>query len=321
VGKALGGGAAVLVAAALVSGEPASAALARLALGAVALQWALTVYGPTAAVAAGALAAFAVPPLSGAEAVGWEVYALAQLLTAYALLRCLLDPTVQRIAGAAVALAAALLTGAVVHQGAGAGRWLAVFSLLVALGRVLTAERNEVRWRVGQASVVSIVLIWIGAAALLTVLGPLVPLAPPGEYVELQGVAVLRVAADPAGSSAELFRWLAIPLLLTLLRPWRRERRYADTTLAAALACVAVPTWQAADAAGQGPAGLAGVTTLLALIGGACWDAAAPPWRRQAATAALALQAALLVASPPPRPPQRAVETAMAASRPLGMVR
>src|SRR6185369_8876352 len=231
----------------------------RLALGAVALQWALTVYGPTAAVAAGALAAFAVPPLSGAEAVGWEVYALAQLLTAYALLRCLLDPTVQRIAGAAVALAAALLTGAVVHQGAGAGRWLAVFSLLVALGRVLTAERNEVRWRVGQASVVSIVLIWIGAAALLTVLGPLVPLAPPGEYVELQGVAVLRVAADPAGSSAELFRWLAIPLLLTLLRPWRRERRYADTTLAAALACVAVPTWQAADAAGQGPAGLAGV--------------------------------------------------------------
>src|SRR6476619_2876311 len=62
VGKALGGGAAVL----------AAAALARLALGAVALQWALTVYGPTAAVAAGALAAFAVPPLSGAEAVGWE---------------------------------------------------------------------------------------------------------------------------------------------------------------------------------------------------------------------------------------------------------
>jgi hypothetical protein len=116
-----------------------------------------------------------------------------------------------------------------------------------------------------------------------------------------------------------VFRYLAVPLLLTLLRPWRRERRYADTTVAATLACVAVPTWQAADAAGQGFAGLAVVTTVLALIAAACWDTGAPTWRRQAATAALALQAALLVTAPAPHDAERAVRTAM--PRVVGAIR
>ena len=322
VWKALAAGGVVLIAAALLSGESAAAALGRIALGAVALHWALTVYGPTAALASSALAAFAMAPIAGPEGVGWELFALAQLLTAYALLRCLLDPTVQRVAGSAAALAAALLTGAVVHRGAGAGRWLALFSVAVAVSRVMTAEPHEARSRVAQASAVSIVLVWLAAVALLAVLQPLIPLAAPEEYVQMHHVAVLRIVTTQAADAASsVLRYLGIPLLLALLRPWRRERRYADTTVAAALACCAVPTWEAAEAAGHGLAGLAAVTTLLALIGAACWDAATPPWRRQTATALLALQVALLIASPPPRPSADTVQTARPAVPALGFVR
>lgn len=267
-------------------------------LAALTLGWGQAVYGAPGAVGAVGLLAFAPPALAGAAACPL-LAALAQLAAAYALMRCLLDPSVQWALFSGLAIAAALPAAGL------CGQWLpwaaacmAGFSVLLVAARVLTAERWEPRARVARAGVVSVGLAWAVAALLALALTRLSSLPSPGEYGRAGQPlppfpAVRAAAAASAAHDGTVPSELPIVLLLlAALRPWRRQRRYTDATWLLALLCLAVPLWRAAVA---WPNNLVAVVPILALLAGACWDAARPPWLRRAATAAVVLHAAAAV--------------------------
>lgn len=296
-------GALLAATAALRVGPPASvwaraAGLAAYgALGALTLCWGQAVYGAPGALAAVGLMAFAAPALAGVAAAGPLLAALAQLAAAYALMRCLLDPALQWTLLAGVAIAAALPAAGLCGQ---AVVWAAAcmggFSLLLVAARVLTAERSERRVRVAQAAVMSVGLAWAVAVVLAYAVARLSSLPSPAEYGRadrsLQPLRVLPAAtAIAARADAEPVRIPIAPLVLTAVRPWRRQRRYSDAAWLLALFCLAVPLWRAA----AGSDNLVAVVPILALLAGACWDAPRPRWLRRAATAALALHVAAAV--------------------------
>jgi hypothetical protein len=291
--------AAASAAALLAVGVPLDGA----ALGSVALRagtvalvlcWALAVYGLTGALAAATLAACAA---IASEPAGIEAHAAtaAQLGFAFALARCLLDPTVQWIAATAALLCVCMLAEGAVIGAVEPSRPLAVFSVLAGLARVTTTERYESRPRVLQATAVSLVLVWaLGLAVTAAVAGSAL-LPTPIEYTHAPGVLPLLTApADTAAvGSAPV---LVIPLALACVRPWRWERRYSDAIWVLAAVGVLAPRWRAADAGGGAAA--AGLGAVLALLAAACWDRARPAWRRRAASAALVLEIAWVLLLP-----------------------
>lgn len=293
----------VLAAVALLVPELPVEVACRLGLAAVAGWWALRVYGPTAALAATALTAFALPLAAAApDAVVGRLAAAAQLVLALLLMRSLLDPTLQGIGAAGVALAAALLAGELAHQGALGRAWLVGFSVLVAAARVATADRTEPRGRTVQASAVTVALVWGVGLALLAGAERLLPLPSPDDYVRRAPVELPIVYAGmsvehPARSPEQtgVISWaashagLAIPLVLAAGRPWRRARRYADAVLVGMLLCLMVP---------GGRVALPGTAAVLAVLGAGWWAAA--PWRRWAGTAALGAQVIVSMALAPP---------------------
>jgi hypothetical protein len=74
-------------------------------------------------------------------------------------------------------------------------------------------------------------------------------------------------------------------LLLALMRPWPRRRRFTDASWLAALLCLGVALWVE-----WGEPGGVFMAPLAALLAGAAWDATRPSWARQAAAFVAALQ-------------------------------
>ncbi len=125
-------------------------------------RWGEEIYGGSAAFAAAVLAAF-LPQFLLHAAHGPRCLAgvLWILAAVYGLVRCLHDPTVQRALLAGVAIAAALLATE-------ARTALLLFSALMIVCRVATAERWEPRLRVGQGAVVSVVIAWAAAGLIVS---------------------------------------------------------------------------------------------------------------------------------------------------------
>lgn len=154
------------------------------------------------------------------------------------MIRCLLDPTVQRAAGAGVCLGLAV---GVLHV-EGAARADVVAPLLlgaIALvaWRALTAEPNEPRRRVLQGAAVSVALAGLMGAVALLGLDALPPFETT-EYTRLWAAAM--GAAPPPATSRFLLLLNALPLvgLAAAQRP-RYVSRYVDGATLIALAVAA----------------------------------------------------------------------------------
>jgi hypothetical protein len=230
------------------------------------------------------LAALAAPALLAPAGGTTLAGGFAQLAATYAVMRSLLDPTLQWVALAGLMIAAVPI-GAFLHGSSTAAMAaLALLSLLLIAGRILTAERCEPRARVAQASAVSVGLAW--AVALLT--SGLVGIAARASSGEGPAAAF---DAPPEASAWPAVLPLAA-LLLAAARPWRRRRRFSDAGWSAALLCLGVPLWLA-----WGEPGGVLMAPFAALLAGACWDASRPAWARHAATLVVVAQlaAALLL--------------------------
>jgi hypothetical protein len=135
-----------------------------------------------AAFTPGVLAALGAPALLAPAGGTTLVGGLAQLAAAYALMRCLLDPTLQWALAAGVAIFAvpigAFLHGASTAVMAGVG-WLS--ALLIAC-RIATAERCESRPRVALGGVISVALAWLVAVALAVLVTLASHLPSPEDY-------------------------------------------------------------------------------------------------------------------------------------------
>lgn len=272
LGAAMIAAGACLLAARVPAAVPTGIA-AYVLLQAVVLRWGMLVYGAPGALGGLALSAFATPLLAGDAGLG---AAAAWTLTAHVLTRALLDPTIQAsLAIGAAGLAAVVLAGtpAIVPP-------LIVYSVLLALWRCLSAERWERRGRVLQASLVAALGGWTALLAVVAAIGHFSHLPEVEDFSALSG-SMLVAAAVPAVPGGGLAALPLVPLLLAALRPWRGQRRYSDGAWLAALLCVVLSN-RSASAAAMAP--------LLALLGGACWDAARPRWARRAATGLAALQ-------------------------------
>lgn len=281
-------GALLGVTAALWAGRPGSlwrplviGLVSYAASGALVLRWGLEVYGAAGALGAvalvaftpGVLAALAAPPLVAPAGGTTLAGGFAQLAATYALMRCLLDPTLQWAVLAGLVMVAVPI-GAFLHGSSTAAMVaLAVLSLLLVAVRLLTAERCESRARVAQASAASVALAWALALALLACL-----LVVSAEHApEAEGYATAFDAPPPSS-----VWWAVLPLaalLLAAARPWRRQRRFTDAGWSAALLCLGVPLWLA-----WGEPGGVFMAPFAALLAGACWDGARPAWARRAAT-------------------------------------
>jgi hypothetical protein len=191
-----------------------------LALGVAVLRCGLAVYGGAGAVGALALVALSPRGLSGNAALWPSLAAFAQLAAVQALMRCLLDPTAQWVLAAGGAMAAAVAAAALLGEPPAAGALsVAVFSLLLVAARTLTAAAAERRLRVAHAAVVSTVLAWGVAAALLLLAAHASTLPSPDEFSALppssaRPVALMMVADVSAGGVMSAVGALAVPVLL-----------------------------------------------------------------------------------------------------------
>lgn len=267
-------------------------ALLLAALAALLWQAARRLYGPAGATGAG-LAALLSAPLLGAVGGG---ALLAALLTTLALLlfgRCLLDPTLQLVAAAGVALGGAL--AALAADGAAPGPAAAVLcgtALLLAAWRVITAERCEPRTRVARAALSTVLLAMLLAAGMNRLLA-LLPAVPEATDYGLHALWVPVHGGELAQRPPALLGngWLLLNLGALLLcagvRAWRAERRYADGVSVIAFAGGAALAWLA-----HAPVLLAVLTApWLALLAGGAWSAGASRPRTRLALVLLALEA------------------------------
>jgi hypothetical protein len=310
-------------AAALWIGRPGSlgrslaiALLGSAATGWVVLRWGRAVYGPRGALAALAvsastpalLAALAAPTVQAPAGAAVLVGCAVQLVAVYALTRCVLDPTLQWVAVAGLAVLVAPV-GAFLHgSGSTIVAGLAVFSAVLVVWRTLTAERCEPRQRVARAAAVSVALVWLFAAAVAVAVAALSQLPSIEEYSSGGAVPLGARAARPPPSSGAAFRLLAtadaqaaaaqtsqsgaalaglplVALLLAAARPWRWARRYSDGAWVLALLCLGLPLWVE-----WGEPGGVFMTPVVALLAGACWDPSRPRWARRAATLLVLVQ-------------------------------
>lgn len=318
------GGALLGITAAWSIGRPDSlvrslliAATAYIAGGALVLRWGLDVYGPRGAVWATALYAFTPPLLAAVAAPSLQAPAgaavlagmLAQLVATYALTRCLLDPTLQWVLVAGLAIVAAPI-GAFLH-GDGAAVLVAMggFSLLLVVWRTATADRCESARRVARGSAVSAALAWLLAATLALAVAALSHLPSFEEYGRLtnsrpevvarasdsgraflDGLVAAAAAAEgaPAESRARAAGLGSLPLaalLVAAARPWRRWRRYSDGAWVLALLCLGGSLWLVWGA----PGGVF-MAPHAALLGAAVWDGTRPAWLRRIAAAVVVAQ-------------------------------
>ena len=292
VGSLLAGTAALRVAP--LSTLPAALAV-YLALGGLVLTGGLASYGPQGALATLLLVALCPPVMVWAAEVVPSLAALAQFAAAYALMRCLLDPTVQWSIVTGLVVGLAILAAALGQHPVTGAVGAAAFSLLLIGVRTVTAAPGERRLRVAHAAVVATALAWAIALAVLVAVGVRSTLPSPGDFSSTRVPAIHHAAfAVPApsapaetGSSASA---CLVAVVLAVLRPWRRQRRYSDAAWLLLLACMALPLWRASTA---WPNAFAVMMPPLALLAGACWDASRPAWARRAATVALAVHVAI----------------------------
>lgn len=304
-------------AAALWAGRPGSlwrpfaiGLAAYLASAALVLRWGLAVYGRRGALAAAALTAFtpgllaalAAPPLLAPAGGTTVAGSCAQLAAAYALMRCLLDPTALWALLAGVAILAAPIGAFLQGAPSTVLAALAVLSLVLIACRIATAERCEPRARLMRASLVSVALAWAVALAIVLLVGAASHLpaaqeystaAPPGQtgtIVPVAAAAAAQADGPPAGD-VSLAGLPIAALLLAAARPWRRQRRYTDAGWVATLLCLGLPLWLLWGA----PGGVC-MAPVAALLAGACWDESRPPLARHAATAVVLLQVAAALA-------------------------
>jgi hypothetical protein len=266
------------------------------ALNALVLHWGLIVYGPP-----GALGALALTATTGAVLAGTSmlIVALALLAAAYVLMRCLLDPTVQWALLAGVTIAAVLFTALIVLAPNAMG-WLVPYSLLLVVVRAVAAERNERRYRVLQAALVSILVAWAVAIAAIWTVALVSTLPTAEEYSRAESIHWV-VAVEPAAAA---WRWSDAPIVLLLLaacRPWRRQRRYSDAGWLLGAVGLGLPFWRA-TVAWAGASAAAPAVPFLALLAGAWWDAHGSALRRRVATAAVLMHVAAGLLVPSSRP-------------------
>ena len=315
-------------AAALWAGRPgalwrpfAIGLIAYAASGALVLRWGLAVYGPRGALAAtalnaftpGVLAALAAPPLLAPAGGTTLAGSAAQLAAAYALMRCLLDPTLAWALLASITILAAPIGAFLQGASSTVLAGLAVLSVVLVVARIATAERCEPRSRLVRASVASIALTWAVALAIALSVAAASHLPSPQEYSHVQRSAfsVQRSAfavfppliAASSGSApgaerstlnaerAPLTGLPIVALLLAAVRHWRRQRRYSDAGWIATLLCLSVPLWMI-----WGEAGGVFMAPVAALLAGACWDESRAARARSIATAVVLVQVAAAVA-------------------------
>jgi hypothetical protein len=277
-----------------LSALPAALAV-YLALGVLVLIGGLSSYGPSGALAALLLVALCPPVMVWAAEVVPSLAALAQFAAAYALMRCLLDPTVQWSIVTGLVVGVEIVAAALGQRPVTGVVGAAAFSLLLIGVRTVTAAPGERRLRVAHAAIVATALVWAIALAMLTLVGERSTLPSPGDFSSARVPAIQRAAftspalAAPSGTGSSASACLAA-VLLAILRPWRRQRTYSDATWLLLLACMALPLWRAAT---EWPNAFAVMMPPLALLAGACWDASRPAWARRAATAALAVHVAI----------------------------
>jgi hypothetical protein len=291
VGSLLAGTAAVRVAP--LSTLPIALA-GYLALGGIVLLGGLACYGPAGALAALLLVALCPPVMVWAGEVQAPLAALAQCAAAYALMRCLLDPTVQWSVVVGLVIGMEVLAASVAQPPLVSAFGTAAFSLLLIGARALTAAPGERRLRVAHGAAVATAIAW-GVAGGVLLIGERSTLPSPDDFSSTHSPAVERVAfmspaVGPPGGSATALEACLAAVVLAVLRPWRRQRRYSDATWLLLLACMALPFWRAAS---EWPNGFAAMMPPLALLAGACWDASRPAWARRAATVALAVHVAI----------------------------
>ena len=252
----------------------------------VALVWSTgrARYGERGAGSA-ALALVLFAPMLGAVGGGGLPAALLLVAGLTLLIRCLLDPTTQRIgaAGVCLGLAVGVLHVESVTRPA-ALAWLGAGAAALVAWRTATAERCEPRRRVLHGAAISVVLTAVVGAAVLAGLDALPPFEPT-EYARLWPAAAVE-AGSPAATSRLLVLLNAIPLfVLAVAQRPRRPSRYADGATVIGLAVV--------FAIGLGvPMLLAPlVAPWLALLAGAAVARAQRPGLLRLAAVALVVQA------------------------------
>ena len=239
-------------------------------------RWGRRIYGLPAAVAATALVAF-LPRLLGQIARPMELVDLTWMFAAaYAIVRCLLDPTVQWAVLAGVATGVSLVI-------ADRAIWLLPFSGLAIICRGLTAEHWEPHRRVWHGSIGAVLITWAVAAVITN---GLVAVA---SEVSSIGAAVSRSGirdTDTIGST--LGQMPVILLLLACTRRWRWERRYTDAVLVASILCLAVSAEAYHWGTGSGDWILPALP-FIALLAAGNWDSGRNRWSVRFATALLAV--------------------------------
>ena len=291
---------------------------AYVASGALVLRWGLAVYGPRGALGALALAAFTpavlaalgAPPLLAPAGGTTLAGSFAQLAGGYALMRCLLDPTVQWALLAGVAILAAPIGAFLQGASATVLAGLGAASVVLIASRIATAERWEPRARVVRASIMSVTLAWAVALVVALLVAAASDLPSAQEYSRARArrgapLAAARIADGvvpvvaaawaetdaPRAAGSSLAGLPLAALLLAALRPWRRQRRYTDAGWVALLLCLGVPLWLA-----WGEPGGVFMAPVAALLAGACWDPSRPALARYAATAVVLVQVAAALA-------------------------
>ena len=302
----LGSGLAAALAAMFRAGDFAAAPAALgvgVAIGVAVLISALPMYGARGARGALALTAWS-PAL-----MGWDgtirpaAAALGQLVVVHVLMRCAFDPTLQWSLAAGVAIGAAALAATALGQSpAASGVSLAAFSLLLIAIRVATAEPAERRGRVLHAACAATALAWSVAGAVWFLAASCASLPSPQDFSSrasaVQRAAFAAVDATNAAPVSLPTGTAVAAVALAVLRPWRRQRRYADATWLLALAVLALPLWLVARPL---PGALAVLMPPLALLAGACWDARRPKYAQHCATLLVIAQIAVVLARFPVR--------------------
>jgi hypothetical protein len=256
--------------------------LAYLVVQGVVWRWGLQVYGATGGLAALWLSACAAP-LLGAAGLG---AAAAWVLSAYVTARCLRDPSLQwALAIGLAGLAAMVMSGRPALLPSLLG-----YALLLALLRTATAERCEPRGRVLHGALAATLIGWALLAALGWLIGRIAPLPAVDDFSAAPHAWRLAAASAADAMPGGGIAWLCAPLLLVLLRPWRRQRRYSDGAWLLAMLCVLLAR---ARSAAPHDVELSAVLPFAALLGGAAWDADCAGWRRRLAAALLALHVLL----------------------------
>ncbi len=302
LGSGLAAGLVAMFRAGALGAAPAALALGA-AAGVVVLGVALPTYGARGALGALALTAWSPAVMGWDGALRPAVAALGQLVVVHVSMRCAFDPTLQWSLAAGVAIAAAALAASSLGQSpAASGVSLAAFSLLLIAIRTATAEPAERRGRVLHGACAATALAWSVAGAIWYVAASYASLPSPQDFSShdspVHRAAFAAIDASSAAPVSLPTGTAVAAVVLAVLRPWRRQRRYADATWLLALAVLALPLWSAARLL---PGAIAVLMPPLAVLAGACWDPWRPKYAQRCATLLVIAQIAVVLARLPAR--------------------